>query len=596
MVVRPLRSLATGMVLLAVLAIAGDVRAASPVKIQSLTSTVTVFTSGSLQVQEQLTIVTSGESVSRTLSQDVRDVRRGIRATPSWRVQRVSIDGKAVEWRLNSPSPSRLTLDIGDNVAPGLHTLDLTFITDRFIEAGATRADLAWDATGAWNAPVAQAVVVITPPPGAEHVLSGAGASVQNAVARTGSVQAMKDMDGRITIQADRPLMADEHLVVHAAWPGGFVHSPTGGMRIDWFVRDWGGVVMGLLGLLVLAGYFQSAWSAVGRDPPRTAIIPRFDPPEDMSPATVRYVRRMAFDGTAFAANLLDMGSRGALKVTRDGGSTVLQRTGTSLETLPPDEQVMAEYMFGNGQGTLAVTQNAQPVLQSAQAALRKYLDANCRTVYFGLHRYETLVGVGISFVTAVLAGMAQATTRASALAYLFLLVWLSIWSVAVAFVWSSLVRAWKTQPVVRPIKPISFLGGLTISMATESEEKAQRSNASMAVFFSGFWFVGAGMFFRVATAPVAVLVIAMAVLDIIYGHLMPSWTPRGRQVVDEADGFELYLKVAERDRMQWLHPPEKTPELLERYLPYALALGVQQEWAEQFRETVEQTTASAAT
>jgi len=595
MVVRSLRSLAIVLVLLGVMTVVGNVRAASPPEIRSLASTITVFASGSIEVREQLTLVTTGDSISRTLSQDVQDVRRGSRSTPSWRIQHASIDGKVAEWHMRSPSPSRLILDIGDNISPGLHTLVLTFITDRFVEAGSTGTDLTWDATGAWNAPVAEAFVVITPPPGAAHSLLGAGASVQTDVARIGSVQATEDMDGGIALRSNRGLTVGERLVVHASWPAGFVHAPTGGMRVDWFIRDWGGVVMGLLGLLVLAGYFQSAWSAVGRDPPQTAIIPRFDPPEGMSPAAVRYVRRMAFDGTAFASNLLDMGSRGAVTVTQDDGTTILRRTDTPTESLPPDEQVIAEHMFGYGRGSLAVSLNTQSVLLSAQAALREYLDAHYRTQYFGLHRYETLVGIGISFVTAVLAGMAQATTRTGALAYLFLLAWLSIWSAAVAFAWSSLVRTWKTQPVIHPVRPTSFLQALTIGMAATSQKKDHRDDASMAMYFSGFWFVGAGMFFRVATTPVALLVVAMAVLDVVYGHLMPSWTLRGRQAVDEADGFALYLKVAEKDRMQWFHPPEKTPELLERYLPYALALGVQQEWAEQFRETVERTTASAA-
>jgi uncharacterized membrane protein len=46
-----------------------------------------------------------------------------------------------------------------------------------------------------------------------------------------------------------------------------------------------------------------------------------------------------------------------------------------------------------------------------------------------------------------------------------------------------------------------------------------------------------------------------------------------------------MYLSVAERDRLQLLHPPERTPELFERYLPYALALDVENQWAEQFAE-----------
>lgn len=53
--------------------------------------------------------------------------------------------------------------------------------------------------------------------------------------------------------------------------------------------------------------------------------------------------------------------------------------------------------------------------------------------------------------------------------------------------------------------------------------------------------------------------------------------------------GFKLYLSVAEADRLNMLHPPEKTPELFERYLAYALALDVEQQWAEQFAGVLEQ-------
>ncbi|MCX6086105.1 MAG: DUF2207 domain-containing protein, partial [Caldiserica bacterium] len=297
MVARSARTRAAFLTLVAVLSVAGSVRAAAPAEVRSLVSTVTTFASGSIEVREQLTLMTAGTTITRTLSQDVRDVLPGSRATPSWRVQRASVDGHPVSWRMKSPSPSQLTLEIGTEVAPGLHSLDLTFITDRFMVARTSGADLAWDATGAWNAPVAQAAIVVMPPPGAERSLKGAGAYVQNAVGRIASLQAVAGMDGEFTIRAERPLAAGERLVVHAAWPAGSISVPTAGMRADWFVRDWGGVVMGFLGLLVLAGYFQSAWSTVGRDPPRTAIIPRFDPPEDMSPAGMRYIRRMSFDG-----------------------------------------------------------------------------------------------------------------------------------------------------------------------------------------------------------------------------------------------------------------------------------------------------------
>lgn len=48
-------------------------------------------------------------------------------------------------------------------------------------------------------------------------------------------------------------------------------------------------------------------------------------------------------------------------------------------------------------------------------------------------------------------------------------------------------------------------------------------------------------------------------------------------------DGFKLYLSVAEKDRLNFSDAPEKTPERFNKLLPYAIALGVEKEWAKQF-------------
>lgn len=48
-------------------------------------------------------------------------------------------------------------------------------------------------------------------------------------------------------------------------------------------------------------------------------------------------------------------------------------------------------------------------------------------------------------------------------------------------------------------------------------------------------------------------------------------------------DGFRLYLSVVEKDRLKFTDAPEKTAERFSRLLPYAVALGVEKEWAKQF-------------
>jgi uncharacterized membrane protein YgcG len=87
--------------------------------------------------------------------------------------------------------------------------------------------------------------------------------------------------------------------------------------------------------------------------------------------------------------------------------------------------------------------------------------------------------------------------------------------------------------------------------------------------------------------AGVSPLVIATIVLMfgvmVFFAIVMKRPTMRGRELLDEIKGFEDYLDVAEKEELNLRNPPEKTPELFESYLPYALALGVDQRWAERF-------------
>jgi uncharacterized membrane protein len=81
---------------------------------------------------------------------------------------------------------------------------------------------------------------------------------------------------------------------------------------------------------------------------------------------------------------------------------------------------------------------------------------------------------------------------------------------------------------------------------------------------------------------PVAVIALLIAQL-VIYFYLLKAPTKEGRKVMDHIEGFKLYLSVAEKDELELRNPPEKTPELFEKYLPYAMALGVENKWGERF-------------
>jgi uncharacterized membrane protein YgcG len=64
--------------------------------------------------------------------------------------------------------------------------------------------------------------------------------------------------------------------------------------------------------------------------------------------------------------------------------------------------------------------------------------------------------------------------------------------------------------------------------------------------------------------------------------------TPDGRKVLDHIAGFKQYLSITERERLDRMTgAPDETPALFEKYLPYAIALGVENHWADRFADVL---------
>ncbi|MFP4277815.1 MAG: DUF2207 domain-containing protein [Wenzhouxiangella sp.] len=102
---------------------------------------------------------------------------------------------------------------------------------------------------------------------------------------------------------------------------------------------------------------------------------------------------------------------------------------------------------------------------------------------------------------------------------------------------------------------------------------------------------------FVVAGGPSAALVITAIVImliNMIFIGLMPAPTERGRRLLDHVEGLKLYLTVAEQQDLARLQRPDAeepslTPKRFEALLPFALALEVEEAWADKFTAAVGQ-------
>ena len=117
--------------------------------------------------------------------------------------------------------------------------------------------------------------------------------------------------------------------------------------------------------------------------------------------------------------------------------------------------------------------------------------------------------------------------------------------------------------------------GGRHASAALHHRRCCRCGSRSRSALRSCAYNIGAGPAILLALVPSM-----LAALASFGFSWLQSATREGRKIMDQIEGFRQYLNVAEEDRLEYLNPPKKTPELFEKFLPYAIALDVENSWA----------------
>ena len=169
-----------------------------------------------------------------------------------------------------------------------------------------------------------------------------------------------------------------------------------------------------------------------------------------------------------------------------------------------------------------------------------------------------------------------------------------------------SLERTGRTVPLLAGDAPLAALapekgpftfGGTydpAVAVAREGLEKALTAQVDGPLYSLNRGAVAVAVLMAIVTLAAmyllnaAVLVIIAAGLLILGAlilawRLLPAYTAEGRKAMDEIDGLRQYLTVAEKDDLARQKRPPRSQEEFAKFLPYALALGVEKTWADAF-------------
>ena len=392
-------------------------------------------------------------------------------------------------------------------ISSGEHTYSFHYRASRMLGFFDRHDELYWNVTGVnWEFPIDSASATVS-------FGFNVAASDLTAEAYTGAFGFKKqDYTSRIDLPASAHFQTTailpplNGLTIVVGWPKGFVEPPTELDKIGWVLSDNANLLIAVIGFVILLAYYIPVWRHFGKDPEGGVLVTRYEPPDNFSPASLRYIRQMYYDDKVMTAAIINLGVKGYLRIDVEEGSDgflgigreedkyVLVKT-SPLGHPPPmaaGEQELYDELF-RGRKRILLEQENHEELGRAKSAHRSSLAEDYRQHYF---KYNGLLNI-----------------------------------------------------------PAAIIFVLTVVMSVKE---------------------------RITISSVAVFVL-MAITAITFAVIMKRPTLRGRKLLDEVLGFKDYLEIAEKHEMELRNPPEKTPKLFEKYLPYALALGVDQSWTEKF-------------
>jgi hypothetical protein len=546
-------------------------------RILSFDSLITVHDDGSMLVRETIKVRSAGEQIKHGIYRDfpTEYVSKFLRLRDSRPFAIVSVrrDGSAESYHTEDRGggPRIYFGSAGYLLPPGIHTYELTYSTDRQLRFFPDHDELYWNVNGnQWQFPIDQVTATVLLPSQLRNLVTELNGYTGYEGEKGRAYTASRDRESNPVFRAAN-LAAQQNLSISISWPKGLIEQPTSRQKWDWFVTDNKGIVVGAVGLAVILIYFLSVWTMVGRDPAPGTLVPLYEPQDNMSPAGMRYLEHMGFDNKVFTAGILGLAARGYLKIEMDASKTyrlVRQPGYGPLESqLPPDEKLLAGKLFESG-AKLYLSRENHAVLERAKKTLELSLQGTMEKTYFLTNARYLWPGLALTALTAIVVLLSGS---GSALALgLFMSVWLSGWTVGVCGLLFQVVHAWKG---VRGQGVLAIPGAVVIS-------------AFSVPFLAG---EGLGIYMLWSgggTAIVAVVFLGIAI-NILFHYLLKAPTRQGRQLMDRVEGFTMFLKAVDGDRMTLMGAPIKTPELFERFLPYAVAMGVEHAWANQFSQVL---------
>jgi len=534
----------------------------------------------SISITEDISVIAAGQVIKRGLTRGLPKSRTFVNGRTKhirYNIKKVLRDGKPESYHTRHQNGEEV-LYFGKRevlLKPGEYHYTIEYDVPNQIEQLEKIDEIYWNAIGTDVVfPIDKASCIVRLPKGGKPLqqscYTGAyGSNEQACGSNEGS------SENELYFEATRPLQPKEGFTIGVGFEKGIVAEPSV------FERFGSAMILGLsaLGLLI---YFFLTWNRYGVDPPKPTPYPQFASPQGYSPSSISYIVKEKYDSNKITASIIDLAIKGYLRIDEKEESGIfgkkksyhLTKLIDSEEDLFPEEKTLLNSLFPGGMEEVAIDGEHEPRVEKAFKNHKSSITGQHRAfVTEGNNRKFLAVPIIASLLTVMAAAfmMNRAGTDMDNMGSGLLSAVFIILPLVIIFVIFfnrrkvSFSGIWFFLPI---LIFYSVIGGGSALLGL-SELKG--------TIYSIFNGASINLIAFALFVPLAIIAL------ITYAYLIKKPTKEKLQLQSEIEGFKMYLEMAEKDRINLLNPPDRTPEHFEAMLPYAFALGVQHKWSALF-------------
>ena len=245
----------------------------------------------------------------------------------------------------------------------------------------------------------------------------------------------------------------------------------------------------------------------------------------------------MGFDKECFSVALLSLATQQALTIRKTKRCYTLEKTGAPTSSTSDGETKIFDCLL-YGRDSIAIDRKHHQTFSSAITTLRKSLVREFEGTLFRPNRTWFLGGLLLSFTVLVMVVFVAGGLEVTGIAA-FLFLWLAGWSCGVILLLHQVVSSWRTA-IINASAVGKFAGYSSAVCGT-----------LFAIPFLAGELIAIGMLAGITSLWIIPITLGIMTTVAVFYELIKAPTAAGRVIMDQLDGFAMYLSTAEEDRLE---------------------------------------------